>query len=56
MTEKSSSAKNHNNQSDRQEFSHYSKDGHRIEAPNPWPKPPEKANPPEAKGKQQTSE
>jgi hypothetical protein len=54
MTKQSSSAKNHNNKSDSREIAQFSKDGHRLEAPNPWPKPPEKANPPEAKGKPQT--
>jgi hypothetical protein len=63
MTKQSSSAKNHNqseriiiNQKDGGETVQFSKDGHRLEAPNPWPKPPEKTNPPEAKGKQQKPE
>jgi hypothetical protein len=55
MTKQSSSAKNRN-QSDSSKIAQFSRDGYRLEAPNPWPKPPEKANPPEAKGKQQTPE
>jgi hypothetical protein len=56
MAKQSSSAKNHDHQPDHRKLVQNSSDGHRLEAPNPWPKPPEKANPPEAKGKQQTSD
>jgi hypothetical protein len=56
MTKQSSSAKNHSNKSDRRGLDQYSEDGHRLEAPNPWPKPPENTNPPEVKGKQQKPE
>jgi hypothetical protein len=55
MAKQSSSAKNHDNQSGRRGAPEFSEQ-HRLEAPNPWPKPPEKANPPEAKGKQQISD
>jgi hypothetical protein len=56
MTKQSSSAKNHSNKSNRRGLDQYSEDGHRLEAPNPWPKPPENTNPTEAKGKQQKPE